>query len=44
MKRLLSQEFAVFAQPGAIIAMVLVLLMMALGYSAIAIAARGWPF
>jgi hypothetical protein len=44
MKRLLSQEFAVFAQTGAVIAMLLVLLMMGAGYLAIAIAVRGWPF
>jgi hypothetical protein len=43
MKKLLSREFAVFGQPGALIAMLLVLLMMGVGYAAMAIAARGWP-
>jgi hypothetical protein len=42
MKALLH-EFAAFAQPGAVIATLLVLLMLGVGYSAMAIAARGWP-
>ena len=44
MKKILAHEFAVFAQPGALIAMFLVLLMMGAGSAAMAIAARGWPF
>jgi len=44
MKKILSQEFAVFVQPGALIAMLLVLLMIGAGGAAIAIAARGCPF
>jgi hypothetical protein len=44
MKKILSQEFAAFAQPGALIATLLVLLVMAAGDVAMAIAARGWPF
>jgi hypothetical protein len=44
MKKILSHEFAVFAQPSALIAMLLVLLMMGAGGAAMAIAARGWPF
>jgi hypothetical protein len=44
MKKIMSHEFAVFLQPGALIAMSLVLLALGLGDAAIAIAARGWPF
>jgi hypothetical protein len=44
MKDILSHEFASFAQPGALIAMFLVLLALGVGDAAIAIAARGWPF
>jgi hypothetical protein len=44
MKEILSHEFASFAQPGALIAMFLVLLALGIGDAAIAIAARGWPF
>jgi hypothetical protein len=44
MKKILSHEFAGFAQPGALIAVLLVLLMMLAGDAAMAIAARGWPF
>jgi hypothetical protein len=44
MKKILLHEFAAFAQPGALIATFLVLLMMGSGGAAIAIAARGWPF
>lgn len=44
MKKILSHEFAAFAQPGALIAVLLVLLMMSAGDAAMAIAARGWPF
>jgi hypothetical protein len=44
MKKILSHEFAAFAQPGALIAVLLVLLMMSAGYAAMVIAARGWPF
>jgi hypothetical protein len=44
MKKILAHEFAAFAQPGALIAMLLVLLMMGAGGAAMAIAARGWPF
>jgi hypothetical protein len=44
MKKIISHEFAVFLQPGALIAMFLVLLALGLGDAAIAIAARGWPF
>jgi hypothetical protein len=43
MKRL-SEEFTAFAQPGALIATLLVLLMLGAGSAAMAIAARGWPF
>jgi hypothetical protein len=43
MKRILSHEFAAFGQPGALIAMFLVLLALGVGDAAIAIAARGWP-
>lgn len=38
------EQLRVFAQPGAIIATVLVLLVMAAGDAAMAIAAKGWPF
>jgi hypothetical protein len=41
--KILSHEFAAFAQPGALIATLLVLLMLGAGDAAIAIAARGWP-
>jgi hypothetical protein len=44
MKKLLAHEFAAFAEPGALVATFLVLLMMGAGAAAIAIAARGWPF
>jgi hypothetical protein len=44
MKKILSHEFAAFAQPGALIAVLLVLLVMSAGDAAMAIAARGWPF
>jgi hypothetical protein len=44
MKKILLHEFAAFAQPSALIATFLVLLMMGAGGAAIAIAARGWPF
>jgi hypothetical protein len=44
MKKILAHEFAAFAQPGALIAMLLVLLMMGTGSAAMAIAARGLPF
>jgi hypothetical protein len=44
MKKILAHEFAAFREPGALIAMAIVLLMMAAGGAAIAIAARGWPF
>jgi hypothetical protein len=44
MKKILSHEFAAFAQPGALIAVLLVLLMMSACDAAMAIAARGWPF
>jgi hypothetical protein len=44
MKKILAHDFAVFTQPGALIAMSLVLLMMGAGSAAMAIAARGWPF
>jgi hypothetical protein len=44
MKKILSHEFAVFAEPGALMAMFLVLLVLAGGDAAMAIAARGWPF
>jgi hypothetical protein len=37
----LAREFAAFAEPGALIAMFLVLLMMGAGSAAIIIAARG---
>jgi hypothetical protein len=43
MKKILAREFAAFSQPGALIAMFLVLLMMSAGSAAIAVAARGWP-
>jgi hypothetical protein len=38
------QELRVLAQPGAIIAVLAVLLLMAAGDGAIVIAAKGWPF
>jgi hypothetical protein len=44
MRKILSHEFAAFVQPGALIAVLLVLLMMFAGGAAMAIAARGWPF
>jgi hypothetical protein len=44
MKEILSHEFAGLLQPGALLAMLLVLLALGLGDAAIAIAARGWPF
>jgi hypothetical protein len=44
MKKILAQEFAAFVEPGALIAVALVLLTMAAGDAAMAIAARGWPF
>jgi hypothetical protein len=44
MKKILAHELAVFAEPGGLIAMLLVLLMMGAGGAAMAIAARGWPF
>ncbi|CUT14195.1 hypothetical protein BF49_5275 [Bradyrhizobium sp.] len=37
-------ELRVLAQPGAIIACLAVLLLMAAGDAAIVIAAKGWPF
>jgi hypothetical protein len=40
----LAREFAAFAEPGALIAMFLVLLMMGAGSAAIIIGARGLPF
>ena len=43
-EEILLHEFAAFAQPGALIATFLVLLMMGAGGAAMAIAARGWPF
>jgi hypothetical protein len=43
MKKILAHEFALFVEPGALIAMLLVLLMMGAGGAAITIAARGWP-
>jgi hypothetical protein len=44
MKKTFLQEFAAFAQPGALVATLLVLLLLAAGYMAMTIAARGWPF
>jgi hypothetical protein len=44
MRKILCHEFSAFAQPGALIAMFLVLLVMGLGDAAMALAARGWPF
>jgi hypothetical protein len=41
---MLLHELRVLAQPGAVVAIVLVLLAMAAGDAAIAIAAKGWPF
>jgi hypothetical protein len=38
------EELRVLAQPGAMIALVAILLLMAAGDAAIFIAARGWPF
>jgi hypothetical protein len=43
MKKILSHEFAALTDPGALIAISLVLLVMAIGDAAMAIAARGWP-
>ncbi|WP_291603959.1 hypothetical protein [Bradyrhizobium sp.] len=37
-------DLLVLAQPGAVLATVLVLLLMALGDAAIAVATKGWPF
>jgi hypothetical protein len=44
MKKILAHEFALFTEPGALVAVFLVLLMMGAGGAAMAIAARGWPF
>jgi len=44
MRKILADEFAAFREPGALIAISHVLLVMAMGDVAIAIAARGWPF
>jgi len=44
MKKILAHEFAAFAEPGALVATLLVLLMMGAGSAAIVIAAWGWPF
>jgi hypothetical protein len=38
------EALRVLAQPGALIAIVTVLLLMAAGDAAIIVAARGWPF
>jgi hypothetical protein len=38
------EELRVLVQPGAMIALVAILLLMAAGDAAIFIAARGWPF
>jgi len=38
------EELRVLVQPGAVIAIVAVLLLMAAGDAAIMIAAKGWPF
>jgi len=38
------EELRVLAQPGAMIAVVAVLLLMAAADAAIFVAARGWPF
>lgn len=38
------EELRVLAQPGAIVAVALVLLLMAAGDATIVIAAKGWPF
>jgi hypothetical protein len=38
------EELRVLVQPGAMIAVVAILLLMAAGDAAIFIAARGWPF
>jgi hypothetical protein len=38
------EELRVLAQPGAMIATVAVLLLMAAGDAAITIAVKGWPF
>lgn len=37
------RDLSVLVQPGAIIAIVLVLLLMAAGDAAIAVAVKGWP-
>jgi hypothetical protein len=39
----MREELRVLAQPGAVIAILAVLLLMAAGDAAIFIAARGWP-
>jgi hypothetical protein len=44
MKKILAHEFALFAEPGALVAILLVLRTMGAGGVAMAIAARGWPF
>jgi hypothetical protein len=44
MKKILAHEFGLFAEPGALVAILLVLLTMGAGGVAMAIAARGWPF
>ena len=38
------EELRVLAQPGAMIAVLIVLLLMAVGDAAIVIADKGWPF
>jgi hypothetical protein len=38
------EQLRILGQPGALIASALVLLLMAAGDAAIAVAAKGWPF
>lgn len=38
------EELRVLAQPGAMIAVIAILLLMAAGDAAIFVAAKGWPF
>jgi hypothetical protein len=42
--QLMLEELRVLAQPGAMIAVLIVLLLMAAGDAAIVIAGKGWPF
>jgi hypothetical protein len=43
-RKLVSHQFEAFTEPGALLAMLLVLLTMGFGDLAIFVALRGWPF